>query len=75
VMGLSTPILGGLKDGFFGPKIMKNGMFLAHPYDPGIDPDFWPKNGPKIMGRTLRENPGPMTRNHQFLAHRLTHFH
>ena len=42
VMGLSTPILGGLKDGFFGPKITKNGHVLAHPYDPGIDPNFRP---------------------------------
>ena len=53
-MGLSTPILGGLKDGFFGPKITKNGMFLAHPYDPGMDPDFLAKNDPKITGGTRR---------------------
>ena len=40
VMGLSTPILGGLKDGFFGPKNPKNGLFLAHPYDPKKNPIF-----------------------------------
>ena len=34
VMGLSTPILGGLKAAFFGQKTRKNGMFSAHPYDP-----------------------------------------
>ena len=55
VMGLSTPILGGLKDGFFGPKTRKNGLSLAHPYDPEMDPDFWPKNGPKITGGTRRK--------------------
>ena len=55
VMGLSTPILGGLKAAFFGQKTRKNGMFLAHPYDPEMDPDFWPKNGPKITGGTRRK--------------------
>ena len=55
VMGLSTPILGGLKDAFFGQKTRKNGLFLAHPYDPEMDPDFWTQNGPKIMDGTLRE--------------------
>ena len=50
VMGLSTPILGGLKDAFFGPKIMKNGHVLAHPYDPEIGPRFLAKNDPKITG-------------------------
>ena len=43
VMGLSTPILGGLKDAFFGPKTRKNGHVLAHPMRPG--------NGPRFLAR------------------------
>ena len=52
--------MGGLKDAFFGPKIMKNGHVLAHPIHPGNGPRFLAKNCPKIMDGTLRENPGPM---------------
>ena len=40
---MSTPILGGLKDGFFGPKNPKNGPVFDHPYDPEKNPIFGPK--------------------------------
>ena len=44
VMGLSTPKMGGLKDAFFGPKIMKNGHVLAHPMRPENGPRKLPEN-------------------------------
>ena len=55
VMGLSTPILGGLKDAFFGPKIMKNGHVFVIPIHPENGPRFLAKNGPKITGGTRRK--------------------
>ena len=52
VMGLSTPKMGGLKDAFFGPKIMKNGHVLAHSMRPGNGPRFFMKNHQKTRVMT-----------------------